>query len=112
MYEYTAKVTNVVDGDTIDVDIDLGFDVHINTRLRLAGVNCAELNTPEGVLARRWTQYNLLGTTVTIKTDKDKKEKYGRYLAVVEVPSWSYNFNDALIKKGYAVAYDGKGKVK
>jgi endonuclease YncB( thermonuclease family) len=54
MYEYMAKVTRVIDGDTIEVEIDLGFKIKHTTILRLSGINAPELRTPEGVAAKRY----------------------------------------------------------
>jgi micrococcal nuclease len=90
MYEYKAKVINVVDGDTLDLDIDLGFDTHIvggeRGRIRLYGINTPEKTgaTKEaGLKATEFTKAAVLGKTVTVRTIKDKQEKFGRLLGTI-----------------------------
>ncbi len=98
MYEYTGNVIHVVDGDTLHVCLDLGFDTYRNCTVRLLGINTPEMSTPEGPVAKRVTEDWLVaqapvGTVdthmipVKVRTIKDKKEKYGRYLAVI----WPYD---------------------
>lgn len=100
MYEYFAVVTNVYDGDTITVTIDLGFGVNLQKqKIRLQGINAPDIqseNKEIALLIRDWLRDKLLGKTITIKTAKDKKEKYGRYLAVVFLED--ENINDLLQK--------------
>ncbi len=87
MYQYQAQVLRVIDGDTIEVDIDLGFKIRQVAVVRLAGINAPELSTQEGVAVKGWLVNTIHDCVVTLKTIKDKKEKYGRYLAWVEMPS-------------------------
>ena len=91
MFEYSAKVVRIIDGDTIEVNIDLGFSTIIHKeKVRLLGIDTPELRSkdPEEKAraqeAKKFVQ-NLLpvGTDVIIRTQKDKKGKYGRYLADV-----------------------------
>lgn len=105
-YEYTAKVIRIVDADTIWLDVDLGFDVRRKDSFRLAGINAPEVSTVEGKAARDWL-VDLLkpGDEVVVRTQKDHREKYGRYLAVIV--SRGRNLNDDLVKTGHAVLYDG-----
>jgi micrococcal nuclease len=116
MYEYAARVIKVVDGDTVDVDIDLGLDVHRKERLRILGVDAPEVSAPgpEGENARDWLRkYLLPGDTVIIRTVKDRKEKYGRYLASIQAApaAWEgalpIDISAEMIKAGYARPYDG-----
>lgn len=109
-YEYAATVIDVHDGDTIRVDIDLGFDVQFrNVPLRLMGINAPELNTEAGKASRDFLSTRLPdGTAVVIHTVKDKKEKYGRYLAVIFHED--QNLNDLLVTTGHALSWDGKGQ--
>lgn len=114
MYEYAGTIVRVIDGDTVDVTLDLGLDIHVNQRLRLVGVNAPEKNTPEGMAAKAWMeQYLLPGDTVVVKTVKDHKEKYGRYLASVRAAphAWKGTLDidiaTELVKAGHAVPYDG-----
>lgn len=119
MYEYhVKKVHKVVDGDTIDVDIDLGFNVSYFQRVRLAGIDTPESRTSDeyekklGIESKEWLKKALDGATkVIIKTEKpDSSEKYGRILG------WLYvndvNLNLAMIDQGYAWSYMGDTKIK
>lgn len=107
MYEYVAKVIRVVDGDTVWLDVDLGFDVRRSDSFRLAGINAPEVSTLEGKQARDWLKTVLNpGDEITVKTFKDKREKYGRYLATILLADGG-NVNDRLVAEGYAVPYDG-----
>jgi micrococcal nuclease len=88
MYQYEATLIKVVDGDTVDLCVDLGFDIKFNMRVRLNGIDTPELNSPDPgqrILATLAKDHlaNLLSKAVvlTVNTHKDKKEKYGRYLA-------------------------------
>lgn len=88
MYEYTGVVTNVVDGDTLDIVVDLGFDIHTKKRVRLLDIDTPEIFGPNsreefdrGVEAREFVKKAVLGKKVTLVTHKDKTGKYGRYLA-------------------------------
>ena len=107
MYEYKATVTKVYDGDTITVDFDLGFGILIRKqKIRLLGINTPEVRGPEkpqGIISRNALRQRILGKVVTIKTSKDKKGKYGRWLG--EVFMEEENINQWLLKEGYAKAY-------
>ncbi len=107
MYEYKATVTKVYDGDTITVDFDLGFGILIRKqKIRLLGINTPEIRGPEkpqGIISRDALRQRILGKVVTIKTSKDKKGKYGRWLG--EVFMEEENINKWLLKEGYAKAY-------
>jgi micrococcal nuclease len=109
MYQYSAKLVAIVDGDTIDVDADLGFSVTLRLRLRLAQINAPETGTPEGRAARAYLAELLRGGPLTINTFKDKREKYGRYLAIVyageENMSAGNSVNARMMKAGHAVEY-------
>jgi len=111
MYEYyVRKVENVVDGDTIDVLIDLGFDILFQSRVRLAGIDTPESRTKD-------LKEKALGLkdakSVVIKTEKmDSSEKYGRILGWVYVDGNTVSLNDMMINDGYAWGYMGDTKVK
>jgi micrococcal nuclease len=89
MFDYKAYVTNVVDGDTIDVTIDLGFDILVKQRLRLYGIDTPEIRTKDlvekeaGMKAKDFVEKAILLKEVMISTYKDKKGKFGRYLAEI-----------------------------
>lgn len=104
MYEYTARVLRVVDGDTVWAEVDLGFDVRRRDSFRLYGINAPELGTPEGVRAKNWLLARLpVDTAVRITTMKDKREKFGRYLATIYLGELDVNL--ALLTEGHAVPY-------
>jgi micrococcal nuclease len=103
MYEYIAKVVRIVDGDTVDVLVDLGFHISIEIKLRLYGLNAPELKEEAGKTTRDYLFSRLYNKTVTIKTVKDRQEKYGRYLATIILDG--ENINEDLLNKGYAVKY-------
>lgn len=82
LYTYGATVENVVDADTIDVRIDVGFSIHLYDRLRLRGINSPEMSTPEGKLAKKFlTDYFSQRPLIVLRTYKQKEEMYGRWLA-------------------------------
>lgn len=96
MYEYNAHVIRVVDGDTLHVRLDLGLDIYTDVTLRLAGVNTPEMSTPDGAAAKEFTRQWLfdqcdspstIPIPIKVRTIKDRREKYGRYLAVI----WPYD---------------------
>jgi len=110
VFEYRATITRIVDGDTIDLDVDLGFHVHMGQRVRLAGINAPEKNTPAGKGAITYLAILLpIGTPVTIRSIKPPKaEKFGRWLADVTLPSGA-SISENLLATGHALAWDGKG---
>ena len=121
MYEYyVRKVEGVVDGDTIDVLIDLGFDILFASRVRLAGIDTPESRTKDlaekalGLEAKEYLKKALKDAkSVVIKTEKmDSSEKYGRILGWVYVDGNTESLNDKMINDGYAWGYLGDTKVK
>jgi micrococcal nuclease len=121
MYEYFVKeVKNVVDGDTIDVIIDLGFDILFASRVRLAGIDTPESRTTDkaekalGLEAKEYLKKNLKDAkSVVIKTEKmNSSEKFGRILGWVYINSDTVSLNDKMINDGYAWGYLGDTKVK
>jgi len=121
MYEYRVKkVTNVVDGDTIDVDIDLGFNVSFSQRVRLAGIDTPESRTKDlnekrlGLEVKEWLKSKLKDAQdVVIKTElPDSSEKYGRILGWLYVKGTEKSLNQIMIDEGYAWSYMGETKIK
>ena len=96
-------VTEVYDGDTITVDIDLGFNIVLkDQKIRLLGVDTPELRGDEkekGIAVRDELRKLILNKKIILKTDKDKKGKYGRWLGTVYLDK--VNINSLLIKQGY-----------
>jgi micrococcal nuclease len=121
MYEYhVKKVTNVVDGDTIDVEIDLGFDISFSSRVRLAGIDTPESRTTDkaekvlGLEAKEYVKSKIKDAKdVVIKTEKmDSSEKYGRILGWLFLDGSKVSVNEQMIADGYAWGYLGDTKVK
>lgn len=121
MYEYRIKkVTNIVDGDTIDVEIDLGFSVSYAQRLRLAGIDTPESRTTDkaekilGLEAKEYLKSKVKDAKdVIVKTEKpDSSEKYGRILGWVYVDGSTKSVNEQMIEDGYAWGYMGETKIK
>lgn len=121
MYIYRVKkITNVVDGDTIDVDIDLGFNISYSQRVRLAGIDTPESRTKDlrekalGLESKEYLKYRLKDAkTIVIKTEKpDSSEKYGRILGWLYLDDDTISVNDHMIENGYAWGYLGDTKVK
>lgn len=121
MFEYyVKKVTKVVDGDTIDVEIDLGFDISFSSRVRLAGIDTPESRTSDkmekslGLEAKSYLKNAIdEAKSVVIKTEKmDSSEKYGRILGWVFLDGSKVSINEQMIADGYAWGYLGDTKVK
>jgi len=109
MYEYKATVISVYDGDTVTVDIDLGFGIVLRKqKLRLYGLNTPEVRgaeKEEGKKVRDLLREKILNKKITIKTYKDKKGKYGRWLA--EIICNDESINQWLLTEGHAKPFMG-----
>jgi micrococcal nuclease len=112
-YHYRAKVLNIVDADTVDLNVDLGFGFNMEERFRLNRINAWEVRgseRPEGLEAKAWLSQAIPeGSTVYIKTHKDRKGKYGRYLTeihILEDGVGFININDELVRLGHAIYKD------
>lgn len=121
MYEYRVKkVLKIVDGDTIDVDIDLGFDISYTQRVRLAGIDTPESRTKDarekalGLEVKDKLKKAIdAAKDVVVKTElPDSSEKYGRILGWVYLDGDTRSLNEQLIEEGYAWGYMGDTKVK
>ena len=116
LYHYNAEVTRVVDGDTIDAFIDLGFDMHSKQRVRLYGINTPEVRTSNleekkaglAASARLNELLNANKNRCVIRTSLDKKGKYGRVLGTIYVDD--ININEMLLSEGHAKEYFGGKK--
>lgn len=116
MYTYSAKVLNVVDGDTVDLEVDLGFSIKREDRFRLYGIDTPEIRAKDhvekaaGLAAKARLKDLIEGKDVIINTIKDKTDKYGRYLAVITIEDESQltiNINEKLVEEGLAKSYFG-----
>jgi micrococcal nuclease len=109
MYEYRAKIIAVHDGDTCTAVIDLGFRIAFEMKLRLKGINAPELSgaaATAGAQSRDWLAGRVLNRSdVTVRTDKDRTEKYGRYLATLLIDGAPVSVNDEMVARGLAVPY-------
>ena len=115
MYEYSCTVDRVVDGDTIDVTLDLGFDVSFKTRVRLYAIDTPESRTRDldekarGKLAKDFLSFCLASSDEhIIKTSVDSKGKFGRVLGTIYCDE--SNINQLMIDKHHAVEYRGQSK--
>ncbi len=127
-YEYHAKVTEVVDGDTIVIDIDLGFDViFTKQKVRLLGVDTPESRTSDktekvfGLASKDYVKkfiesctdkHVIIRTHVSDDVDSNGREKFGRLLGEIIQPDTKKVLNDELINNGFAVRYMGENKDK
>ena len=120
MFEYNFKLRKIVDGDTIDVDIDLGFGVWLKKqRIRMMGIDTPESRTSDdeekvyGLLAKQRLT-NLIADAKVLKTYNDERGKYGRILGEVicyfaAEDRWAGS-SEIMIKEGHGVAYHGQSK--
>ena len=114
MYEYNCEVKRVVDGDTVDVVIDLGFDIHYSSRVRLYGIDTPESRTRNkdekvrGIMSKEYLIDALSKGQVVIKTYRDKKGKFGRVLGEMYVDDSSINLR--MVDEYLAVKYEGQNK--
>ena len=119
MYNYKATIVEVLDGDTIVCDVDMGFKTQIKEmKFRLFGIDTPELSTDKGKEVKDLvTKLLPVGCEITIETIKIKKtgveklEKFGRYLANVFVEGQKESINDMLVREKLAVAYFGRKKI-
>ncbi len=117
MYEYECTIRRVVDGDTVDVDVDLGFGTwRCSERIRLYGVDTPECRTRDaeekaaGLLAKEFVK-DALHVGKTYKLQTREKGKFGRFLGVIFI-SDKTSINAALVTEHLAVAYHGQSKTE
>ena len=120
MYQYMCKLDRVVDGDTIDVRIDLGFDIHHSARVRMMGIDTPESRTRNleekalGLASKARLKELLKGKKIKLETSKEGKGKFGRVLAdviTIDKEGNEINCNNQLIQEGHARPYFGGSKV-
>jgi len=118
MYEYKCSPIKIVDGDTVDIRIDLGFSIYHSCRVRLYGIDTPESRTRDkiekkfGLLAKNYLKDFIkdCGKELIIKTKKDSKGKYGRILGELFKQGETNSINTIMIENGYGVSYHGQSK--
>ena len=124
MYNYNATCIKVVDGDTIDAEIDLGFDIKVTKRIRLGGINAPESRTRNkvekklGLAAKERLKELMEGAANCFELESTELGKFGRVICRLHINKLAGKetltqvcVNDCLVKEGHAVKYDG-GKRK
>jgi micrococcal nuclease len=117
MYEYKCKILRVIDGDTVDIDIDLGFGIWMHKeRVRLFGIDTPESRTRDkeekkyGLMSKQFVKDHLpVGSSQTLVTIKDATGKFGRILGKFKLNN-NKILNEVMIEQNYAVAYHGQSK--
>ena len=118
MYEYKVKITRVVDGDTVDAEVDLGFDTFIKDRIRLMGLDTPESRTRNkkekalGLAAKAYLKELLKENKgdIILRTSKEGKGKFGRRLGTLLIYDGKTSVNQMLIDEGHARNYFGGSK--
>lgn len=108
MFKYNAVVDNVVDGDTVDLSIDLGFDIWHKARVRLNGIDTPEKWFNYGKVVKQYVKDSLEGKEIQISTTK--ADKYGRYLVQIHMGGFAETFNQHLVNQNMAKAYFGASR--
>ena len=115
MYEYSCRINRVIDGDSVDVCIDLGFDISFTSSVRLYGIDTPESRTRDpqekkcGLLSKKFLEEAVKnGKNIIIRTQKDEKGKFGRVLGSLVIDG--ININHKMIEENLAVAYYGQSK--
>jgi micrococcal nuclease len=111
MYHYKIKkIKKIIDGDTVDVDIDLGFGITLSQRVRLKGINAAEIRTlnaeekAKGLVAKAWLQKELSRDGEWI-IETTKEDKYGRILGTLYLVGDPVTINERMLNEGVAEPY-------
>jgi len=108
MYTYKAKIISVYDGDTVTALVDLGFRINFEMKIRLTGIDAPELRgieKPQGLISRDRLRELILNKEVILHTERDKQEKFGRWLGTIFLPKEKISVNEMLIKEGLANPY-------
>jgi len=108
LYTYNARCTQVYDGDSITVDIDLGFNHWmLNQKIRLFGINTPEVRgseRPSGLIARLRLRGLIEGRDIILASHRDRAGKYGRWLGTIYIDD--ININKLLLAEGLATIYE------
>ena len=110
MFEYKVKLIKVIDGDTVDLEVDLGFGMKFQERFRLYGIDAPETRTrnkiekAKGMETKAWLRQLLKNNpdSLIIKTHKDMKGKFGRYLCEIYYSKKKININQLMVRTGLA----------
>jgi micrococcal nuclease len=107
-YTYDVIIRSIYDGDSVRVDIDLGFNNwELDMPVRFYGIDAPEIRgdeRPEGLISKAWLEEHMpVGSKVLMKSHKDKSDKYGRYLATFYVDG--VNINEKMVSEGFAEVY-------
>ena len=111
MFYYKAEILRIVDGDTVDVRIDLGFNMWHKCRVRLMGINAPESRTRDleekarGLAAKEWLKNILEASSDDIEMQSHGEGKYGRVLGTFFIRG--VDINDLMVNEGHAELYDG-----
>ena len=106
LYTYKCSVLRIIDGDTVELSIDLGLNVHIHHVCRLYGIDAAEVRSEPETAAEATARLSelLANTPIICRTIKDRTGKYGRYLVTL-IDKHGTNINEAMVLGGYAARY-------
>lgn len=114
MYDYKARCVKVVDGDTVDLEVDLGFDVRYTIRVRVYGIDAPEvtgISKTAGLESKAYVERWIAaaGPNLMITSHKDRRDKYGRYLADLwyAAPDQTWHLHAQMLADKMAVPYDG-----
>ena len=107
-FKYNARLVRVIDGDTVELEVDVGFKIQVRETFRLALVNAPEMRTPEGPMAKEWltarlASISLGGSAYPLSIESFKKDKYGRWL--VTIYDGTSTVNQQMLDVGMAVLY-------
>jgi micrococcal nuclease len=108
MYTYKATIVDVYDGDTVTAVVDLGFRINFTIKIRLAGIDTPEIRGTErhqGLISKQRLEELILNKEVILHTQKDRQEKFGRWLGVIYLPNSNVSINEQLLKEGLADPY-------
>ncbi len=110
MYHYNADLIRIIDGDTVDCWIDLGFDIRIKERVRLAGIDAPETRTRDleekkkGLESKKWLEDNLEPSFILATTTYNRTGKYGRTIGNLILKDGT-NINEKMLQEGFAIVY-------
>lgn len=119
MYEYRATISRWIDGDTVEMIVDLGFEIKLKVPMRLAGIDTPEIHSTDPIqreaaakAVARARELCPIGSAVIVKTEKaDSKDKYGRWLGNIPDPAGvEASLSQVLINEGLGRPYDGGKK--